>query len=327
MSQDVPSVLLLTHSADHFTVDRVAQAIESLGARATRFDTDRFPSELHLCIERDGREARHGFTLAGEQYDLADYDAVWCRRLWEAKLPADLDERFREGCVRESRAALHGFLDGLSHARWLNSREADQRANDKLLQLEWASNCGLRIPRSLLTNDPGRVRDFCEDAEGGVITKMLTPLSVSMGKPSFFVRTSPVAPEDLEALEGLACCPMLFQEDVAKDVELRVVFVSGECFVGGIDASGTKSGTTDWRGAEVNEVAWAREEIPVEVADALGLLMARLELDYGAIDLIRTPDGEHVFLEVNPRGEWGMLEQELSLDISGAIARSLLTNP
>ncbi|MEM8805469.1 MAG: MvdC family ATP-grasp ribosomal peptide maturase, partial [Cyanobacteria bacterium P01_G01_bin.38] len=33
----------------------------------------------------------------------------------------------------------------------------------------------------------------------------------------------------------------------------------------------------------------------------------------------------HVFLEVNPCGEWGMLERDLGYSISGAIADALLS--
>jgi hypothetical protein len=40
--------------------------------------------------------------------------------------------------------------------------------------------------------------------------------------------------------------------------------------------------------------------------------------------LICTPAGEHVFLEVNPSGEWGMLERDLGLPIADAIAGALL---
>jgi glutathione synthase/RimK-type ligase-like ATP-grasp enzyme len=53
--------------------------------------------------------------------------------------------------------------------------------------------------------------------------------------------------------------------------------------------------------------------------------MAELGLVYGAIDLILTPDGEYVFLEVNPSGEWGMLERDLNYPISDAIAHALIT--
>jgi glutathione synthase/RimK-type ligase-like ATP-grasp enzyme len=54
--------------------------------------------------------------------------------------------------------------------------------------------------------------------------------------------------------------------------------------------------------------------------------MSELGLVFGAIDLICTPEGEHVFLEVNPAGEWGMLERELSLPISDAIAGALMSD-
>lgn len=40
--------------------------------------------------------------------------------------------------------------------------------------------------------------------------------------------------------------------------------------------------------------------------------------------MICTPAGEYVFLEVNPGGEWGMLERDLCLPISEAIAVALL---
>ena len=52
--------------------------------------------------------------------------------------------------------------------------------------------------------------------------------------------------------------------------------------------------------------------------------MEHLQLSFGAIDLIVQPDGQYVFLEVNPVGEWGMLEKDLDLPISRAIARGLI---
>jgi hypothetical protein len=52
--------------------------------------------------------------------------------------------------------------------------------------------------------------------------------------------------------------------------------------------------------------------------------MSELGLVFGADDLICKHSGEHVFLEVNPGGEWGMLERDLELPISEAIAEALL---
>ncbi|HEX8189962.1 MAG TPA: hypothetical protein VF586_16515, partial [Pyrinomonadaceae bacterium] len=119
---------------------------------------------------------------------------------------------------------------------------------------------------------------------------------------------------------------MVFQELIPKARELRVAWVGGEVFTGALDASGTSRGQTDWRRAAPGECRWERGELPDEVARGLCTLMSELGLVFGAIDLICTPEGEHVFLEVNPAGEWGMLERELNLPISDAIARALMSD-
>jgi len=53
------------------------------------------------------------------------------------------------------------------------------------------------------------------------------------------------------------------------------------------------------------------------------VLMTGLGLVFGALDFIVTPEGEQVFLEVNPSGEWGMLEKFADLPIAAAIAAAL----
>ena len=54
-------------------------------------------------------------------------------------------------------------------------------------------------------------------------------------------------------------------------------------------------------------------------------LMRRLGLRYGAADVIRTPDGRYVFLEVNPAGEFAWIEAAAGLPISDAIADLLVS--
>ena len=53
--------------------------------------------------------------------------------------------------------------------------------------------------------------------------------------------------------------------------------------------------------------------------------MEGVDLRYGAIDLIETPDGEFVFLEVNPSGQWGWIADLGGLPIPEAVADMLET--
>ncbi len=54
--------------------------------------------------------------------------------------------------------------------------------------------------------------------------------------------------------------------------------------------------------------------------------MRHLGLVYGAIDMIRTPDGRHVFLEANPSGQWLWIEQRTGLGVSEALVDCLVHN-
>ena len=317
------TVLLLTHSADHFTVDRVAEAISRRGVRTFRLDTDRFPHQVRLSSRLDVGELHYTVEDFGQSLLLEDVRAVWMRKIWMPKLSEHLKPQFREACIRESMATLEGFLDGLGAVHWVDSLPKIRQAGNKLYQLRVARSVGLQIPRTLVTNDSKQVQAF-QELEGAMITKLLTSLSFSMEGSGTFVYTSRVKEEDIKSADSLCHSPMVFQEYIPKQHELRVAFVNGTCFVGALNSTQSQAGQVDWRIASPQELNWEREVLPDEITYRLKALMAELGLIYGAIDLILTPDGEYVFLEVNPSGEWGMLERDLHYPISEAIAQALL---
>jgi MvdC family ATP-grasp ribosomal peptide maturase len=317
-------VLLLTHNGDFYTVDLVSAALARRGVRPIRFNTDLFPSLVKLSARAGDERAAQLSTETGEMISAAEVRAVWARKLWSPRMAQDLDERYRAMCVSESAAALEGFLDVLHHAHWVNDLHCQRNAENKQRQLRLATCAGLRVPRTLVTNDPGAARQFFAETDGQTVAKLLRPLNVSMDAAEPFVYTNRVREEDLAGADALRHCPMVFQELIPKAYELRVAFVAGEAFAGALDATGTSRGHTDWRRAAPEECRWQRAVLPDEVVSSLQALMSELGLVFGAVDLICTPAGEHVFLEVNPGGEWGMLERDLELPISEAIAAALI---
>lgn len=323
MPPTADTVLVLTHSGDHFVTERVAAGVERRGARCVRLDSDLFPGEALLEARLGPGGDAHALRCGGLELHAGSVRAVWARRLWPARLPEDLDPRLRDGCLRESRAGLLGWLAALDGVRWVNPLGASTLAENKPRQLAAARAAGLPVPRTLVTNDPAAVRAFHAEA-GPLVAKLLVPLSVSMGRAELAVRTSEVRPADLQDLGGLRLAPMAFQELLPKAREVRVACVGARCFAGAIDASRSQAGRTDWRGALPGEARWEPHDLPPAVAAALGRLRAALGLAFGAADLVVTPAGEHVFLELNPSGEWGMLERDLGLPIGDALAEELL---
>ncbi len=317
-------VLLLTHSGDFYTIDLVAHALAHRGVRPIRFNTDLFPSQVKLSARAGDQRAAHLFTETGEETSVEEVRAVWARKLWSPRMSDDLDERYRAMCVTESVAALEGFLDALHNVLWVNDLDRQRNAENKQRQLRLAARAGLRVPRTLVTNDAAAARQFFAETEGETVAKLLRPLAVSMNADTPFVYTNRVREEDLAGAEALRHSPMVFQELIPKAYELRIACVAGEAFAGALDATGTSRGHTDWRRAAPEECRWQKAQLPREVTSSLQVLMSELGLVFGAVDMICTPAGEHVFLEVNPGGEWGMLERDLGLPISEAIAAALL---
>jgi glutathione synthase/RimK-type ligase-like ATP-grasp enzyme len=64
--------------------------------------------------------------------------------------------------------------------------------------------------------------------------------------------------------------------------------------------------------------------LPPEVQERCVRLVEKLELCYGAIDLIPTPDGRYVFIEINPSGQYLWIENETGLPITAAICDLLM---
>ena len=62
----------------------------------------------------------------------------------------------------------------------------------------------------------------------------------------------------------------------------------------------------------------------VRIEAKVGELMRRMNLCFGSLDFIVTPEGEHVFLEVNPVGQFGWIADQTGLPIHERLAELLI---
>lgn len=317
-------VLLLSHSQDFYGIDRVQTHLTAAGANAIRVNTDDFPVHQQISLSFDTGAFQARFKVGELELKPSDIGAVWLRHLSGPTFPSEMDEIYQATARAESSAVMHAWLESIPAERWLSTPRASRHAESKALQMQLAMDCGLEIPKTLITNDPMEVRAFAKGLPGGIIAKMQTPFTQSMGRPKAFFYTSLLQPEEISTLEGLSLCPMIFQECIPKACELRVVYVAGEVFCGAIHASKDSCGHIDWRKGSTCQLAWTHGQLPEATHAALHTFMQKLNLGFGAADFIITPDNRCIFLEINPCGEWGMLERDLDLPISLNIAKALL---
>ncbi len=321
------TVLIITHSQDNESIPLVMKAIESQGGKAFRFDTDRFPTEVQLDICYKSGCEQVILTSDDEKLDFNEVSAVWYRRIAiGARIPITIDKQLRQASIGECRATIQGAIasiKGFHLDRVVNIR----LAQNKQLQLQVAREVGLDTPRTLTTNNPQAVKKFAQECEGSIIAKMLSSFAIydQLGQENV-VFTNSVSSEDLENLDGLHLCPMTFQEKVPKTLELRTTIVGKQVFTAAVDSQILHRARNDWRREGIALLnAWELYNLPEDVEKKLLQLMDYFGLNYGAIDIILTPDNRYVFLEINPVGEFFWLEKTPGLPISNAIAQTLIT--
>ncbi|MFT5823313.1 MAG: glutathione synthase/RimK-type ligase-like ATP-grasp enzyme [Crocinitomix sp.] len=320
-------ILCITHSNDLYTIDRVMAYFLQKNIKAIRINTDEFLTDLSIVSTLDDNGSEVTISSKAFRFKLSEVSGVWFRKIWQPRILDEIDPDYRDNVGREINTTLSSFFQLLEkQAPCINvlskGRKVDGNKFDQLCQ---AKDVGLLTPETILTSDFENVKQFYSKHDGNIIAKLQNSLSFSMGAGERFFPTTQISEENLELLEDtLSCCPMIFQNNIPKSYELRIAYVNGECFTGKIDASKSDKGKQDWRYSEKNVAFWAHYELPIAEVEKIDKLMKRFELSFGAIDMIRQPNGEYVFLEVNPSGEWGMLEKELGYPIADSIAKSLL---
>lgn len=323
-SPRTPRRILIVSEADDPHAIAVAWALRRKGHVCEMLFTPDFPTCLGLSmgIGADGS----GHTLMrGPGIDDVDqsapFDTIWLRRPGGAELPEDMHPGDRVVASRQCEAFLAAavaFLDQGAGTFWVNPLWTDATSRRKPTQLRAARKAGLTIPETLFSNDPVEIREFLRKHGGTVAHKLLEPASWlaedEEGAHVFAAYTVPVSEEQLPDDETLRLCPGIFQPFVDKAFEIRVSAMGDFLVAARIDSQSDTRAATDWRVGQLH-VDMDPYELPDEIARGCRRLMRDLGLAAGALDFIVTPGGEHVFLEVNPQGQFLFLETRAGLPL------------
>ena len=197
-----------------------------------------------------------------------------------------------------------------------------QRAESKILQLRVAADVGLVYPETLISNDPAEIRAFCDQQGGRLVAKPLRLGFFDYGDVQTAVYTTSVGAADLAADDSLVVAPVIYQRHLEKRCDVRVTIVGDSLYAAAIHSQDVDSAKVDWRRSEV-DLAHDVHVLPDEIAAACLRLLKALNLHFGAIDLVLTPEGRYYFLEINPNGQWLWLEDRLGFPISERIVEWL----
>ena len=295
----------------------VAHEIDRLGGfRVLILDAADFPYQWSIAYQA-GPENRSRLRLwvGDEAIDGDAVAGVWFRRISPHRIESSANN-VRAFARAEARSLFEGWLHALGD-RVINPRAAENAAVHKVCQLEAAVRVGLRVPETMATNDPTAARAFAE--EGERVFKTFTAAHARVMLP-----TRELTPDLLPELDRLRVAPAIFQERIRSRYDIRATVVDDEVFPVAIHPDGPTE-EIDWR--LDGERAITPCELPPAVDRKLVQLVRHLGLRFGACDLAVGGDGEHVFYEINPAGQFLFAEIQGGVPISAALARALTRGP
>lgn len=313
------SVLIIAQEDDVHT-RAVVREVEQLGRDVVTADLSHFPNRSSLNVRYSCCGHRTVMLdIQGRKHDLSEFGSVWWRRPQQAQISGEIgSEAHRQFAANECAEALAGVWYSLE-AFWVNDPAKDQVAHRKVMQLRLAQQLGFDLPDTLITNDPAEAKHFI-DSHGyrDVVYKAFSATE------DMWRETRRFRPEELNLLDQVKYAPVIFQQYVEAQYDIRITLVGDEIFAAAIHSQET-SYPTDFR-MDMANAKITPVELPASVQERLRKYRRALGLEYGAVDMRLRPDGKYVFLEINPAGQWLFIEEATQQPIAAAMARLLVDN-
>jgi len=287
----------------------VAWALAEGGVRSRVFDT---------FIE--GAGAHSGYRISSERESKAELfndfesDIVWYRKHYS--IPTrDVADSDGATFIRQESARYNDWLISNVEEKvpsWFNRPSVTRRAENKLRQLEFARSAGLRIPATIVTARSDVVREFAHQYTEIVVKPLqFYEWRYASGKAAFAFASAVSAEQILNlAPTDIDCCPAIYQECVKKIADHRVVVVGDTLIAYELVQLGDGGPDVDYR-THLHDggLRYTVCELPVYVSDAIKRMMHIAGLQVASMDLACGEDGEFVFLDLNPGGQWLFLER------------------
>lgn len=315
------NVLVLTYEEDPHA-SSVCNYFKENEVKFFRVNTDKLIGNFYITFD-----SRSGFFSIFDNSDKIIVDQtwnVWNRRIVDPEIPADMPKDLEKIIILETKKMWEGLLFS-SKGKVVNRPQAQMAANNKINQLLFARDYGdgIKIPDTVLTNDPGKLIKFFKE-NPKICHKLQQQSFVEKNGEALTMYTNLVNEEHLKNADLLVKNPCLFQTYAEKSYELRITALEDRSVGIAIHSQNSEISKIDWRRYDFERVKYEKVELPQKVEDFCKRLIRHYGLSFGQIDMIVTPKGEYVFLELNPNGQWLWLEEQSRYNLTKDISENLI---
>ena len=305
-------IFIITHKED-FTADYIVDKLNAASIEYHRFNCE--------DIQSNGYEFQIGEKTTTLISKISKIDSVWFRRTKLPNLNIDtLSEAERHHLLSEYDALLSNIYHLIDARRWMSIPNNVYLAENKLLQLKMATQLGFETPETLVTSDKNSLKSFAIKHDHDLIIKPLDQGRINDANGIKNIFTNQLKKEHLDNIDEFTLTPSIFQPRIRKEFELRITVIGDKVFVAKVDSQIKEETKVDWRKQKLKFIKY---DLPPDISYKCVELVKNLGLSFGAIDMIKSKNGEFVFLEINPNGQWAWIEFDTGLAISDEIINFL----
>ncbi len=287
-------MILIIGSDEDFHSKYILEKLHEQNTPAKYFDTRKYPV-LNWSPEGENDY----IILDDEKIYLKDVTGIYWRWYYGVIYGTS------DIVYREKTSALESFLCSLEDISW-NSLQSVELHRKKGLQSKIMQNNGIRIPKTIVTNDQDALEKFYLENNKNIIYKPVRGGAY----------TQKLKEEDFLRKDTLINCPCQLQECI-DGIDIRVyAFETGEIFSGEILAN-----SIDFRADDKAKIN--KHPLPENIQKDCLKILKLLGLKYSGIDIRLSNSGEYVFIEANPAPMFTHFENMTGYEITNTLIKNL----
>jgi hypothetical protein len=247
---------------------------------------------------------------------------IWNRRGYIPILPVELKSNLWINYLKKEQLPVLYSIEILNANTIIGSYKQEVE-NNKILNLEIAKKCGFKIPYTIVTNNKEDLLSFIKNNKKYITKSLYHPPILETEK--FLYYGSGTIELDINKNFSNNFAQSLVQEYIEKSVEIRVFFIENVFFSMAIFSQNDDKTKIDFRNYNTEMPnRYVPFLLPINILEKSKKFIKIGQWNTGSIDLILTPEGDFVFLEINPMGQYDWVSQYCNYYIDKKIAEILI---
>jgi ATP-GRASP peptide maturase of grasp-with-spasm system len=330
-------ILIFTIKYD-FSTYQVINWLKYYGEKVVRINIDDDLNKFEKITE-EGIFFRN--MVSGEVVNLSEAKACWWRRggISERSFTVEKKRRLFEAdgmdlsrfitgdaniISKESIRLVEYIYDNIYRNCPVNLGRPTFNLN-RLIVLDIAKKNGLVVPDFNIVNSHEQLCKTTETFNGCVTKAIADGLVDVLGNNRFHTYTELVEEDLIEHPTNYTFFPSLLSSLVNKKKEIRTFYIDGDFYSMSINSQLDKQTMIDFR--KYNYSVPNKTEpfnLPKEIETKMTSVFKELDLNCGSIDFIHDKNNNYIFLEINPVGQYGMVDRPCNYNLDKKIANYLI---